>query len=104
MLVTIRTPSTFTTDPKDHRSETENDLSLRLESSLLGCLVWGSCCPLIEDELTDIDRDPGERHRDEGLVVGCGRGWERGKIEDIHILGGLYMSGIRISEPRRVER
>ena len=57
--------------PKDHRSETENNISLCLEPTCLWCLVWGSRCPLIEKELSDIDRDPGERHRDEGLVVRC---------------------------------
>jgi len=41
--------------------------------------VRGSSSPLIKKELTDIDNDAGERHRDEGLVVRCGRERERGE-------------------------
>jgi hypothetical protein len=51
--------------------------------------VRGSCGPLIEKELADIDRDSGERHR--GLVV-----WWEGATEgrgdgDILILRGGFI-------------
>ena len=63
---------------------------------------------MIEKELADIDRDPGERHRDEGLVAGCGWGVrERREIENIRILGDFISQRGAVIEPRisrRVER
>ena len=56
---------------------------------------------MIEKELTDINCDPGERHRDESLVVRCGFGeGERGEIESIRILVDFICQGEALFEPR----
>ena len=97
----INKAASYTTYPEDDRSETENGISLCLEPACLGCFVRGSRCPLIEKELADIDRDPGERHRDEGSEVGrCWGVRERRGIENIGVLRVFIYQRGAVFEPR----
>ena len=48
---------------------TKNTYSRCLKSILLRCIGWWSRCPLVERELTDIDRDSRERHHNSSLAA-----------------------------------
>ena len=82
-----RTSDTY---PKDHWSETKKGLSCCLESALLGCLVWWSRRPLVENKLSDINCDSGERHCDSSLA-------EERKERD----GGSARAGVFIARQKR---
>ena len=85
MRKTLRTSTIYL---KDRRGESENGSSLRLEPTLSRCLVWGSYCPLIENELADIDHDSGKRQGN--LVVR----WER--QEKGKMTGNLILRGFQV--------
>ena len=59
---------TIDTVPEDDWSEAKKGLSLCLEPALLGRLVWWSRGPVAKNELSDVDCDPSERHRDSSLA------------------------------------
>ena len=93
--------------PKDDGGEAENGFSLCLEPAFLGSLVWGSRCPLIEKNLTDIDCNTGEGHRGEGSVVLCSeRGGEEGEVKDVLVPAAFYIAeggSFRIPDLQKAE-
>ena len=85
--------------PRRSPEEMRNILSLHLELALLGRLVW-SRCPLVKNELTDIDCDSHERRRDSSLAGDMDSGNDH--------VGGLYSQresdfGVKVSETDTVE-
>jgi len=75
-LATNEAGHMFDTHQKYRQNETKNMHSRCGELVLLGYLGWWSRCLLVENELTDIDCDSRERHRDSFLAV-AGEGRER---------------------------